>query len=327
MQNQNYARSIDRDHVNRLSWEKAQAKLSTLASMRSGDYVNDYVLSVARHVRHHATSMQECKEIIRPHLRQARPERSDFEIEKELNRQVETAYCGFIKGASDTLRNGYAPHAERRLTWPRHNRAPITELEATGFSLYDLWESSPIRFDDDSTHTEDVIDALFPGNPWLCTGQSNSNFRTYSRRELRGRLSERQLIVPSPMDGIMGITQTRKLSEHTLDNVGPRRFLVIEFDFGIGTEDKQASIIWHLKQYNKLAMVVHSGSKSLHAWFFVANEDDSENSKLFRFMHYAVSLGGDKAGWTKSQFMRMPDGQRDNGNRQTVYYFAPEVVK
>lgn len=43
-------------------------------------------------------------------------------------------------------------------------------------------------------------------------------------------------------------------------------------------------------------------------------------------MRYAVSLGADHATWTRSQFVRLPDGTRDNGHRQAVYYFAPGVI-
>ncbi len=44
-------------------------------------------------------------------------------------------------------------------------------------------------------------------------------------------------------------------------------------------------------------------------------------------MRKAVSLGADPATWTRSQFVRMPDGTRDNGKRQTVYFFNGEVLK
>jgi hypothetical protein len=44
-------------------------------------------------------------------------------------------------------------------------------------------------------------------------------------------------------------------------------------------------------------------------------------------MRYAVSLGADKQLWTRSQFARMPDGTRDNGNRQVVYFFHKEVIR
>jgi hypothetical protein len=44
-------------------------------------------------------------------------------------------------------------------------------------------------------------------------------------------------------------------------------------------------------------------------------------------MNYAVSLGADSATWTRSQFVRMPDGMREGGARQMVYFFNPEVLK
>jgi hypothetical protein len=43
-------------------------------------------------------------------------------------------------------------------------------------------------------------------------------------------------------------------------------------------------------------------------------------------MDRAVRLGADSHTWTRCQLVRMPDGIRDNGNRQRVYYFAPSVV-
>jgi hypothetical protein len=48
-----------------------------------------------------------------------------------------------------------------------------------------------------------------------------------------------------------------------------------------------------------------------------------------KFFRYAVSLGADRATWTRCQFVRMPDGARDNGSRQTVFYlnFKPLEAK
>ena len=40
-----------------------------------------------------------------------------------------------------------------------------------------------------------------------------------------------------------------------------------------------------------------------------------------------VALGADSTLWTRSQLARMPDGLRDNGNRQTVCFFNPEVIR
>ncbi len=44
-------------------------------------------------------------------------------------------------------------------------------------------------------------------------------------------------------------------------------------------------------------------------------------------MRYAVALGADRATWTRSQFVRMPGGTRDNGKPQTIYFFNPKAVQ
>ena len=130
------------------------------------------------------------------------------------------------------------------------------------------------------------------------------------------------LIVPSPMSARTGHTQNGKESEHTLENTGPRRFLVIEQDSG--SVDEQSVILLHLAERAPLALAVHSGSKSIHGWFYCANQPEE---RLRVFMRYAVSLGADQATWTRSQFVRMPGGTRESGEPQVVYFFNPGVVR
>ena len=98
----------------------------------------------------------------------------------------------------------------RGQTWPAVNRDRREAILASGGGLADLWEASPVRFDDDGTHTEEIIDCLFPGNPLLCVAKSNREFETASREELRGTLAGLSLIVPSPMTARMGRTQDGK---------------------------------------------------------------------------------------------------------------------
>jgi hypothetical protein len=121
-----------------------------------------------------------------------------------------------------------------------------------------------------------------------------------------------------------------------------RRFLIVEFDFdgGNSTEEARlleklslrgrdvrdlcAALLLHLAEKAPLALAVYSGGKSLHGWFYCTGVSQE---KLRGFFQYAVSLGADQANWTRSQFTRMPDGLRENGRRQTVYFFNPRVVK
>ena len=210
----------------------------------------------------------------------------------------------------------------RAAAWPPLNAEQREAIVASGLGLVDLWEVSPVRFEDNASHAEEIIDALFPGNPLLCVAQSNHQFETRQREELRGRLAEMQLIAPSPMAARTGYTQEGKESEHCLGNTGPRRFLVVEQDGG--KVDEQAAVLLHLAERAPLVLAVHSGNKSIHGWFMAAGEPEE---RLHRFMRYAVSLGADRATWTRSQFVRMPDGTRDDGNRQPVYFFNRAVIR
>jgi hypothetical protein len=139
---------------------------------------------------------------------------------------------------------------------------------------------------------------------------------------LRGELASLALIVPSPMTAQTGYTRENKVSEHSLENTGPRRFLVIEQDRG--SIDEQAAVLLHFAERAPLVLAVHSGSKSIHGWFYCEGQPEE---KLHRFMWYFVNLGADNTTWSPSQFVRMPDGLRENRKRQAVYYFNPEVIK
>lgn len=204
--------------------------------------------------------------------------------------------------------------------WPEINQEQRAAIIRDGGGLADLWEHSQVRLEDEDAHTEAIIDRLFPGNPLLCCGKSNSVFGTKPREDWRGELASLQLVVPSPMSARLGRKKNPKPGEsewsaHSLDNTGDRRFLICEFD--TGTTDEHVALLIHLAGYAPLVCVVHSGGKSLHGWFFLAGQPEEMVKKFFR---YAVSLGADHATWTRSQFVRVPDGTRDNGKRQTVFF-------
>jgi hypothetical protein len=107
-----------------------------------------------------------------------------------------------------------------------------------------------------------------------------------------------------------------------LDNTGSRRFLIVEFDSG--TLDDQAALLSHLGSAAPLIAAVFSGSKSLHGWFYVEGQNEKD---METFFYSAVSLGADKALWTKSQFVRMPDGKRTNARRQSIFYLNADLME
>jgi hypothetical protein len=233
----------------------------------------------------------------------------------EIERAVE-------RSAATASKPGQRAAGTRVHAWPRVNTEQREAVIASGAGLVDLWERSPVRFTDNESHAEEIIDQLFPDNPLLCVGESNSQFATLNRESWRGRLSDMALIVPSPMSARTGHTQDGKESAHTLETTGPRRFLVIEQDRG--SVDDQSAVLLHLAARAPLALAVHSGSKSIHGWFYCEAQPEE---KLRAFMRYAVSLGADRATWTRSQFVRMPGGTRSDGNRQVAYFFNPKTIK
>jgi hypothetical protein len=227
-------------------------------------------------------------------------------------------------------------------SWPERDYEAINRVaRSDGIGVVDLWELSPRRLETNEPRTAEIIETLFPGDPLLCCGWSRHRFDTRSRSRWY-KLNDLELIVPNPMIAEHGVTADGRQSAHTLSNTGPRRFLVVEFDFEMmrspeETEllmqlrasdcdvfDLSACLLLHLAEKAPLALVVHSGGKSLHGWF-CCNDQDEE--RLRRFMRYAVSLGADPATWTRSQFTRMPDGKRENGNRQPALFFNPTVVQ
>jgi hypothetical protein len=255
------------------------------------------------------------------------------EIESMMTREAKGAE---IEDALVAARGDRRPSSPR---WSPRNQVAIAAIAAQGPSLVELVSLSPehIGFDGPS-RTEEIVDLLFPSNPWLCVGRSTYRFNTMRREQWRGHLGDRSLIVPSPMSAERGRTKQGKLSHHTEENTGPRRFIIIEFDRG--SLDQQAALLWHLATYAPLAMVVFSGSKSCHGWFFCAGQPEG---KLQRFFDYAHSFGADDAMWSRFQFARLPDGRRSDGKtgdalkavgienvpagRQAVLYFNPSVIR
>ena len=180
---------------------------------------------------------------------------------------------------------------------------------------------SPSSLDENDALAEKILPLLYPGDPLLCVGSKFEFFTDHISKFLK-TASKFPLIVPSPMLSKYGRTKDGKLSQHTLEATGPRRFFVIEGD---GTsKDQQAAVLLQLAGRAPLTIVVDSGGKSLHGWFFV---DGMTDDQLVPFFCRACTLGADSKLWTRSQFVRMPGGLRENGNRQHILFFNPQTIK
>ncbi len=263
-----------------------------------------WVLSAANYCHRVGLSEIEAERLISAAI--TRPPNPPNEIQTAIQKAyASTWHCG----------GRFTPPSLTPPKWPALNQARRAEVIREGYTLADLREVSNPRLDDNRAHTEEIVDRLFPPDALICCGKSSSVFDTKPREQWRGELAQLQFIVPSPMTARTGLTKDGKESAHALSNTGARRFLVCEFDSG--SLDEQAGVILHLAQFAPMVCALHSGGKSLHSWFFVANQPEE---KISRFFKYAVFLGADSRLWTRSQFCRMPDGERENGRRQAVYF-------
>ncbi len=277
----------------------------------------------------------------------------DGEIQRQMGNARRFRFCYSSISCSD-LRTATRP------LWPLPDISRIEEIVRSGPSLAHLRVRSPVPAHDGAVGTTQVLERLFPGNPLLCCSKFIDSHETLTLG-CWVYLDGYQFIVPSPMSQVWGKTEDGRPSQRTTANTGPRRFLVIEFDFkaisdgdsgqgnerrrsgtaklsraletgrmvarlngdGFTVHDMCATLIHHLAGYIPPALVVHSGGKSLHAWFPCAGV---EESLVRRFMRYAVRLGADSRTWSRCQYVRMPGGLRDNGARQEIIYFNPEAL-
>ena len=212
--------------------------------------------------------------------------------------------------------------AKRSSIWPGLS-AELREkvLARSPFSVAELRRRSPVATGQPHQDSGWYVDQLFLGDPLLCVGTSPAKCGTMQLSAIKRRyqLGAHALIVPSPMSALSGTNQEGEPAVRCLDNTGPRRFLVTEFDSG--TLDEHASLILHLKAFGPLVMVLWSGSKSLHAWWDALGVPEEG---LRRFFRYAVSLGADPITWSRCQLVRLPEGwRRDKGTQQAVLYFDP----
>lgn len=301
----------------------------------AGSGLHDWLFDCARNLHAHLPTGQ-IEALLRAKVANCGRPVPDREIKDAIKRSVDFAWQPKGEAGATARPAVNAP--------PKPDLEKIEKLSRGGKRLADMWHDSPMWFE--SPQTENIIDLLFPNNPLLCCGLSAMQFDTRSREEWRGQLSKQSFIVPSPMSARTGMTQEGKVSAHCKANTGPRRFLVVEFDFaefgsdkqtetiyapiirslsksGLTVQDMCAGLLMCLNHFKPMTLAVSSGGKSIHGWWFVEGVSD-EN--LQGFWRLALTYGADPKTWLKSQFIRVPDGVRENGKEQPVLYFNPNTL-
>jgi hypothetical protein len=200
--------------------------------------------------------------------------------------------------------------------------APIIK-ESAG-AVERLQESSPQK---DAT-PEQVIDALFPDDSWICCG-TDKELPNQGKKYIahcfkkpfwlqEDRLSKMAYLVPNTMKGRESTNLDGRPSIRCLNNVKERLYYVYEGD--AINKEQQAAMLLYLAKYAKLVVVADSGGKSLHGYFSTGGADEETIEK---FIALSIRLGADPAHRNPSQFARMPGGLRNKSIRQQIIYFNP----
>jgi hypothetical protein len=223
--------------------------------------------------------------------------------------------------------------------WPEVDPSRVLEAVKSGFNLVRLQKLSPT----DPTRYEpaDLVNLLFPGNPYICCGRTAWNCETRRRLEWpREAFSEMALIVPNRMTAKWGTTLMGRRSQHSLSNTAKERdWLVIEIDLceqdrsgqpmpeapafrlarqlQMNAQDICAAVLHRIFANGpEPALIVDSAGKSLHAWLNWREKSGVEAEHLLR---QACQFGADSATWRRCQLVRMPAGKRGGKLQRVVY--------
>jgi len=247
--------------------------------------------------------------IIRQMVDAVREDTARFTPDREILSAIQTAYE--VTPSTGT---------PRTRPWPTPNRTLQGECrrlsKARGWTLEKLREASALEQEtSDKAEPAWFLRAMLKGD-LVCVGTGVAKFTTAQLVDISDQLRIYEFVVPSAMSALEGKRKSDgEMSAHTLDNTGPRQNIVVEFDDGATLDEQAARHIW-LSEFRKLRMVVFSGSKSLHGWYEAQGEGEDR-----KFFEEAVRLGGDPKTWLKSQFVRLPNGQREDGTIQRVLFF------
>ena len=186
-------------------------------------------------------------------------------------------------------------------------------------------------FHDPDRQKEDFIkwSLLFKPTDTIWIGNTEDSGMFFNRKNFRPR-SEITFEIAQSL-GNYTTASTYQYGTYSRANVNIKStpFLIVEGDQVLGVpvteEDKMknklacAAIFRWMSESLKLNLraVVDSGNKSLHGWFDMPNPDTFAELKVV-----LPAMGCDRAMFKPAQPARIPGVERENGNLQSLLYFA-----
>ena len=315
----------------RIARIKAEYLDGLQACPKAGNGVHGWILKQTDKAVNAAIPCQEAHEQILHAMRECgRPEQANEICNAYDGAEAAKKNGGFDRTESQPKWHPFDPEKSKQLLadWTREVKRAEKHVHTTVQEF--KCESPVLPYERESGGTRKILKILFPeADPLICAGVSQYKFDTRPLSKFSD-FKDYQFVVPSPMSKLKGIKASAKnkpaeeltnedYSAHTKDNTGMREYLIIESDTGESL-DHQAQVIGYLRKFLPLAAIVHSGNKSLHAWFAVRN---AEPEFVENFFNLACCLGADPKMWERQQFTRMPEVlRRDTDTIQEVIYLA-----
>ena len=298
--------------------------------VKRGQHLNDYLFNRALHCAHAGATPDSTAKMLH-RLVADQPLRPG-----EIKRQVQRAFK-MVRGT-----NGKVGDYQSSAKWPLPDADAVVKfVELAPRTVADMIAASPAAPPD---HPLDVLRQLHGAkdHELLCLGLTpTGGFSTLTFaqwEERRTEIPQRQMVVPNLMRAPHAVNFEGNLTQRCRNNScgeGGQRFVVLEMDIdpdddaavrlGMAPPDICATLILRAVNLQKLRMVVHSGSKSCHAWIDVAGLPQSD---INGFFHTWCRFYGDKAGRLPEQQFRNPQAYRaDKKARQTVLWWNPEGTR
>lgn len=211
---------------------------------------------------------------------------------------------------------GTATSPQRRVPrWPTMNKIAVQKaLALQGGALFDPSVDTGVS-------AKDALNALFKAGELVCAGMMCERPDARLRDDWDFPAAQ-QYVCANPLKGPTGLTKDGRPSVRCQSNIAVRRWIIAECDDPALNKGMQAKILTVLARALPLRLVVDSGGKSLHGWFFCEGLDECAVAKFFGL---ACVLGADLTRWDKCGWVRMPGGVRVKGDktrvRQRVVYF------
>jgi hypothetical protein len=184
--------------------------------------------------------------------------------------------------------------------------------------------ASPIKVDDQTRAWDLILRHLYKPDEWLYCGPAMGNRVMHAVQwwdRFNNGMTEPHIIT-NPLTGELGHTKNGIASMRSDQCVSQFRFAVVEFD----EMPLQQQIEFYAGWAARIAVLVSSGGKSVHAWVRVDAKDRAEweekvEGALYGFL---TPLGCDPTCRNEARLSRLPGHFReDKGQIQRLLYLNP----